>query len=63
MSKKETKPLKPLFERWFQLNDMIKSMEPCSEEIQKASFERKVLITELYRKSSTGKTQSSEKSC
>ena len=61
MSKKETKPLKPLFERWFQLNDMIKSMEPCSEEIQKASFERKVLITELYRKSSMVKHKAVKK--
>lgn len=52
---KDTKPLKPLFKRWIQLNNEIPRMVPCSEELKKAAFERKVLITELYRKSSAAK--------
>ena len=55
LSTKDTKPLKPLFKRWVQLNNEIPRMIPGSEILSKAAFERKVLITELYRKSSAAK--------
>jgi len=53
--------LKPLFQKWFALNQKIKTLEPACKEIQKAAFERKVLITELYRKSSLAKIKAVKK--
>ena len=61
LSNKETKPLKPLFKRWIQLNNEIPRMVPGSEALSKAAFERKVLITELYRKSSAAKVMAVKK--
>lgn len=61
LTNKETKPLKPLFKRWIQLNNEIPRMVPGSEALSKAAFERKVLITELYRKSSACKVMAVKK--
>ncbi len=61
LKKKDLKPLKKLFQRWFILNDQIKNMVPGSDLIKKTSFERKVLITEIYRKSSTAKVEAVKK--
>ena len=55
IKRKHLKLLDPLFKKWFALNQQIKVLEPGSKEIQKAAFDRKVLITELYRKSSLAK--------
>jgi len=55
VNKKDLKILDPLFKKWFALNEKIKILEPGSKEIKKAAFDRKVLITELYRKSSLAK--------
>lgn len=61
LTNKDTKPLKPLFKRWIQLNNEIPRMVPGSEALSKAAFERKVLITELYRKSSAAKVMAVKK--
>lgn len=45
----KTRKLKPLFSEWQTINKEIKTMVPCSNEIKKASFRRKVLIGELFR--------------
>lgn len=61
VKQKDLKPLKGLFNKWFVLNEKIKKLEPGSDAIKKASFERKVLITELYRKSSVAKINAVKK--
>ena len=55
LKKKKIKPMKRLFDRWDQLNNNIPRMVPCSDEIKKAAFERKTIISELFRKTSEAK--------
>ncbi len=55
LKRKDIRPLTPLFEKWKELNRTIPRMVPASEQIKKAAFERKCLITELYRKTSEAK--------
>ena len=55
LRKREIRPMQPLFEKWKDLNKRIPQMVPASEEIKKAGFERKCLITELFRKTSEAK--------
>jgi len=55
LKKKDIKPMKPLFDKWKDLNKRIPAMVPASEEIKKAGFERKCIITELFRKTSEAK--------
>lgn len=55
LKKKKIKPMKRLFDRWDQLNSNIPRMVPCSDEIKKAAFERKTIISELFRKTSEAK--------
>ena len=57
LSRKEVKPLTPLFARWKDLNARIPGMVPCSDEVKKAAFERKCVITELFRKTSEAKVE------
>ena len=40
--------MEPLFEEWATLNREIPKMAPCSEEVKRADFRRKVVINELY---------------
>ena len=57
-SKKDVAPLQRPMQRWKELNKEIKFMEtnnPCSDEIRKANFERKCLISELFRLTSVAK--------
>lgn len=51
----ETKKMKPLFAEWKELNMKIPDMVPCSEEIKKAAFRRKCIISELFRLTSVAK--------
>lgn len=53
---KDLKPLKPGMQEWKELNHSITKMEPCSNEIKRASFRRKCLISELFRLTSVAKT-------
>ena len=55
LKKKDIKPMKPLFDKWKDLNKRIPNMVPASEEIKKAGFERKCIISELFRKTSEAK--------
>jgi len=57
LSRKDVKPLTPLFGKWKDLNARIPGMVPCSDEIKKAAFERKCVITELFRKTSEAKVE------
>lgn len=49
LTKKEQKPMLPKFARWKELNEKIPLMVPCSDEVKKAAFERKALVSELFR--------------
>lgn len=55
LSKKEMKPMKKGFERWDELNRTIPAMVPCSDKIKKAAFERKCIVSDLFRKTSVAK--------
>ena len=55
LKKKDIKPMKPLFDKWKDLNKRIPNMVPASDEIKKAGFERKCIISELFRKTSEAK--------
>ena len=55
LARKDVRPMEPLFKRWKELNKKIPNMVPASEEIKKAGFERKCIITELFRKTSEAK--------
>ena len=55
LEKKEIKPMTPLFEKWSHLNKTIPTMVPASDAIKAAAFERKCLISELFRKTSVAK--------
>lgn len=55
LAKKDVRPMEPLFKRWKELNQKIPTMVPASDEIKKAGFERKCLISDLYRKTSVAK--------
>lgn len=55
LKKKDIRPMDPLFKRWKELNQTIPNMVPASDEIKKAGFERKCIITELFRKTSEAK--------
>jgi len=61
LKKKDIKPMKPLFDKWKDLNKRIPNMVPASEEIKKAGFERKCIITELFRKTSEAKASVAKK--
>ena len=57
-AKKDVAPLQGPLQKWKELNKEIKFMEtnnPCSDEIRKANFERKCLISELFRLTSMAK--------
>ena len=60
-TKRKLKPLDPLFKKWNTLNEKISAAVPGSDEIAKLSFERKVLIMEMYRTSSQCKVDSVKK--
>ena len=49
LKKKKIKPMKRLFDRWHELNVNIPRMTPCSDEIKAAAFERKTIISELFK--------------
>ena len=51
----KTKKMMPLFTEWKELNCKIPNMVPCSEEIKKAAFRRKCIISELFRLTSAAK--------
>lgn len=55
LSRKSVRPMDPLFKRWKELNQTIPNMVPASDEIKKAGFERKCLISELFRMTSVAK--------
>jgi SWI/SNF-related matrix-associated actin-dependent regulator 1 of chromatin subfamily A len=56
LKKNKVKKMEPLFKEWKELNRVIPQMVPCSEDIKKASFRRKCLISELFRMTSEAKT-------
>lgn len=61
LSVRDTYELLPLFEEWKQLNEDIPNMVPCSEEVQKADFRRKAVISELYLLTSECKAKAIKK--
>lgn len=52
-----TRKMKPLFAEWKTLNLKIPDMVPCSDEIKKAAFRRKCIISELFRLTSHAKVE------
>lgn len=55
LKKKDVKPMADGFKRWKELNATIPTMVPASDMIKKAAFERKCIISDLYRKTSAAK--------
>jgi len=47
--------LKPLFRDWKEINKAMPKMVPASKEIQAATFRRKAIISELFRKTAEAK--------
>ena len=58
---RDTYELIPLFQEWKELNEEIPKMVPCSEEVQKADFRRKAVISELYLLTSECKAKAIKK--
>ncbi len=54
---KEVRAMVPKFKRWKQLNEDIPKMVPCSDAVQKAAFERKTIISELFRMTAVAKVE------
>lgn len=57
LHKRDIKPMTPKFNRWAELNRTIPGMVPASDAIKAAAFERKCLISELYRMTSVSKVK------
>ncbi len=51
----KSRPLKPLFQEWKQINKEIRTMVPCSKEIKEAAFRRKTIIGQLFLKTGEAK--------
>lgn len=61
LKKKDIKPMTPLFNKWSELNVNIPRMVPASDAIKAAAFERKCIISELFRKTSVAKVDAVKK--
>lgn len=56
-----SKPLKPLFDEWREINKKMPMMQPASKEIKDAAFRRKALISELFLKTAEAKLPAVQK--